>query len=157
LRVVKLVEDGIKLTREISRGLQPVESGAEAFVSAFQELAAQTRERFGVECAFRSDQSLPGLEEVAATHLYRIAQESIVNAVRHGKPKRIDLGLHSAGGGLTLRIADDGIGLPVGAEGGGGLGLQIMRHRATMINATIDIQVSAGAGTIVTCTLGAPG
>lgn len=157
LGVVKLVEEGIRLTRDISRGLQPIEPGGEAFVAALQELAVQTRERFGIECGFRRGQPLPRLDETVATHLYHIAQESVVNAVRHGKPRRIDLGLDAAGGGLTLTVADDGIGVPAGAEGGGGLGLQIMRHRAAMINAAIDVQAAPAGGTIVTCRLGGPG
>jgi signal transduction histidine kinase len=96
-----------------------------------------------------------------ATHLYRIAQEAITNAVRHGKARHINLRLDSTTNELVLTVTDDGIGLPENARNGDGLGLRIMAYRSNMIGATFNIErLSPLGGTRVTCTLafnGVPG
>src|SRR5262249_52439401 len=74
----------------------------------------------------------------AATQLYRIAQEAVANALRHGRCGRVVIGLEGNGRSVTLRVRDDGVGLPEGAEGRG-MGLKIMRYRAGLINARLSV------------------
>ena len=88
-----------------------------------------------------------------ATHLYRIAQEAIINAVKHGHVSRIDIELSRRDGGLTLAVKDDGIGLPTAMPEGSGIGLRIMSNRAGMIGGNLSISNQAGGGTIVACEL----
>jgi signal transduction histidine kinase len=93
-------------------------------------------------------------DATTATHLYRIAQEAISNAIRHGKPKRIVITLTDRSGRVTLTVEDDGVGLPDSWQKG--LGTRIMAHRATMMGASFSIEPNATGGTLVQCSLPAP-
>ena len=125
-RVVQLVEDGITQARNIARGLQLEEIDGEGLVLAFKGLAQNTSERCGVECTFSCRRAVEVHDVSCATHLYRIAQEAVANAVKHGRPRRIHIELQVAGDRVTLTVTDDGIGLPEGAGKGDGMGLRIM-------------------------------
>src|SRR5262249_333999 len=89
----------------------------------------------------------------AATHLYRIAQEAVSNAIRHGKPGNILISLSEREGGLTLTVEDDGIGLPENWLKSQGLGTRIMAHRAAMIGPSFGIEPNPTGGTLVKCSL----
>jgi signal transduction histidine kinase len=163
-RVVELVEEAIEITRTLARSLHPIEIQAGRLADNFQELAAGASDRFKVSCQFECHPaaSLPDMNDAnVATHLYRIAQEAITNAVRHGKARHINIRLDSTDKEMVLTIIDDGIGLPENARNGDGLGLRIMAYRASMIGATFNIErLSSLSGTRVTCTLvfnGVPG
>ncbi len=156
-RLVELVEEAIELTRSLSRGLHPVEMQVGQLADGFRELAAQASERFKVSCQFQGGQIAPLPDANVSTHLYRIAQEAITNAVRHGKAKHILIGLEGAAGETVLTVMDDGIGLPEHARSGNGMGLRIMAYRADMIGAAFNIECLATGGTRVTCTLPAGG
>jgi signal transduction histidine kinase len=86
-------------------------------------------------------------------HLYRIIQESVNNAVRHGKARHVSIILKEKKGQLSLTITDDGIGLPDDLDRRKGLGLSIMRHRARMIGAEFSVKNNPKGGTSVTCRL----
>ena len=149
--LVKMVEEAIGLTRTFARGLQPVEMEAEGLTDGFQELARNVSERFKVACEFECRESVLVHDATRSTHLYRIAQEAITNAIRHGKAKFINVSLEKSATVLTLTITDDGSGLPENARNGQGMGLRIMAYRAGMIGATFNIERLADAGTRVTC------
>jgi len=156
-RLVELVEDAIELTRQLARGLHPLEMRAGHLAEGFQELAASASERFNVSCQFEGGPVALQPDANVATHLYRIAQEAITNAVRHGRAKHISLGLEGAAGGIVLTVTDDGIGLPENARDGNGMGLRIMAYRADMMGATFKVERLPKRGTRVTCTLPARG
>jgi signal transduction histidine kinase len=163
-RLVELIQEAIELTRTLARNLCPIEIQAGRLADNFQELAARTSDRFKVSCQFECHPAmpLPDVNDVnIATHLYRIAQEAITNAVRHGKARHINIRFDSTANEIVLTIIDDGIGLPENARNGDGLGLRTMAYRASMIGATFNIErLSSLGGTRVTCTLafnGVPG
>jgi signal transduction histidine kinase len=87
---------------------------------------------------------------MTATHLYLIAQEAAHNAVKHALPRNVRISLHSDHR-LVLRVQDDGVGIPPGAEMG--LGQRIMRNRAEIIGATLTIEPARPGGTVVNCVL----
>jgi len=151
--LVQLVEEGIELTRTIARGLHPVEMQAENLADNFQELAATASERFNVSCKFECPQPAMLQDASAVTHLYRIAQEAVTNAVRHGKARHVNICLDSADNETVLTVTDDGTGLPENARNNQGMGLRIMAYRASMIGATFNIERLQLRGTRVTCTL----
>jgi two-component system CheB/CheR fusion protein len=91
------------------------------------------------------------LDSNVATHLYRIAQEAVSNAVRHGLAKHVRLELTTGHDSTTLTVHDDGTGLPDVFAPPTGLGLRIMRYRASMIGAAFTIQNDPGGGTRVAC------
>lgn len=159
-RLVELVEEAIELTRKLARGLHPVEMQAGQLIEGLQELAANASERFNVACKFEGGSIAlsPDANANVSIHLYRIAQEAITNAVRHGKAKHINLGLAAAATGeMVLTVTDDGIGLPDDARNSKGMGLRIMTYRADMMGARFNIERLPAGGTRVTCTLPAGG
>jgi signal transduction histidine kinase len=151
--LVDLVEEGIELTRKLARGLHLVELEGDGFSHAFQELAAGIEERFKVSCVFESDRPVVMRDAATAVHLYRITQESISNAIRHGKAAHIVIRLDSRDNVVTLTISDDGVGFPEQGRNGKGMGLRIMACRAGMVGAAFNIERRAAGGTRVTCTL----
>src|SRR5690606_34807419 len=97
-------------------------------------------------------QKLPDLEEGAATHVYRVAQEATTNAARYARAKSISIELRTIGRKLQLSVADDGIGLSAGlARGHPGMGLKIMEYRARMLGGNIAFE-EPGQGTRVVLT-----
>ena len=153
-RVLALVEEAIELTRSLARGLDPIEVQTGRLADNFQELAAKQSERFKVACHFEGHQAVPLHDVNVATQLYRIAQEAVTNAARHGKAKHINICLDYADNKIILTITDDGTGLPEDVRNGEGMGLRIMAYRAETIGATFHIErLSSSSGTRVTCTL----
>ena len=154
-RVVELTEQGITLARNLARGLSPFQLEADGLQGSLETLASAASDQFGIACRFECDTPPDNVDIATATHLYRIAQEAISNAVRHGKAKHITIALGMNGDDFTLRIEDDGTGLPEPRPNHPGMGLRIMQHRATMIGGIFNIARKA-VGTSVTCTFGNP-
>jgi signal transduction histidine kinase len=152
-KVVELVEEGITLARNLARGLYPVEMEAEGLMAAFQDLADHITKGARVRCVFECEAPVLVHDDAAATHLYRIAQETIHNAIQHGKPKRIGITLADQNGRVTLTVEDDGIGVPETSQKSGGLGIRIMAHRAAMIGGSLAVEPAPTGGTIVTCSI----
>ena len=151
--LVKMVEEAILLARTFARGLHPVEITGEGLMDGFQELARNTSERFKVSCEFECLEPVLLHDAESSTNLYRIAQEAITNAVKHGKARHISIGLEKINGTITLTVTDDGVGLSENARNSQGMGLRIMAYRANMIGATFNIGRSPESGTRVTCKL----
>jgi signal transduction histidine kinase len=151
--IVKLVVDGITLTRNLAHGISPPEMESEGLVSALRELAANTSKLFKITCTFACDSPPLVQDATAATHLYRITQEAINNAIRHGKPKQIVMSLSNWKERVELTIEDDGGGLPDDWQKNRGLGTRIMAHRATMIRGTFSIEPNPTGGTFVKCSM----
>ena len=158
-RIVELLEQSIELTRSLARGLSPVAVETEGLSFALAELADATTAQFYLPCELQCPRTLPEIDLPTAMHLYRIAQESISNAVRHGRASRVDLQvtIDQTTRWLTLAIVDNGKGLPPrNARRPGGQGLRIMTHRARMIGATLEVAPGSGGGTVVRCVLDLP-
>lgn len=150
-KVVELVEEGINMARNLARGLYPVEMDAEGLMAAFQDLADSITKATRIQCAFQCDKPVLINDDNVATHLYRIAQEAVTNAVRHGKPKRILLSLQERNNEIRLTVEDDGAGLPENVQESRGLGIRIMAYRAAMLGGAFSIEPAPTGGTIVTC------
>ncbi len=151
--VVNLIEEAIELTRTLARGLHPVEIEGEGLMDGFQELARNVSERFSVSCDFNCPQPVLLNDAACCTHLYRITQEAITNAIKHGKARRINIGLETIAGAIVLTIVDDGLGLPQDFRTNQGMGLRIMAYRANMIGAAFQIERLSQSGTRVSCRL----
>jgi len=152
-RVVALIEQGIDLARGLARGLFPVLLERQGLAPALHELAANTDELSKIECVFESDAPVTVKDPGEATHLFRIAQEAVRNAVKHSGAGRIIIRCSENESGIVLAVEDDGGGLASPPGNQKGMGLQIMKHRASMIGARLNIE-SSSRGTIVTCLLG---
>lgn len=155
-QIATLVSDSIGQTRALAKGLAPVGLEDGGLPSALLQLAHATGTVFGVKCEFNGDHSLDLDDLAISTHLYRIAQESINNALRHGDAKFINVQLRSGMRGIELQIDDDGRGfLPTGQPSG--MGLQIMQFRAKMIGGRLEVRRrDSSGGTIVHCMMPFP-
>jgi signal transduction histidine kinase len=126
-------------------------------------LAERVTETFGAACTFRWDQIAEVSDDVTATQLYRIAQESINNAIRHGKASRIEIRLTMTKDVLNMVVRDNGVGFSpakitlaqphtadeVAARTSTGIGLATMRYRANVIGGIFDIRSKPPRGTTV--------
>jgi PAS domain S-box-containing protein len=153
-RVSRLLNEAIAQTRSLSRGLHPVELEADGLMAALKALAVRTKSIFRVECRFITHRR-PVLihDNAAATHLFRIAQEAVTNAIKHGKPGRIEISLTRTPERINLAVRNDGAGFPDRHRKKHGMGLHIMRYRARIIGGTLAIQNEAGGGTVVVCSV----
>jgi signal transduction histidine kinase len=151
--VRELVEQSIATTRSLAHGLSPVHLDRDGVVGALEHLAADSESLYGIPVQFVCSrrEGLQGLS--AASDLYRIAQEAIRNAARHSGAESIELRLDIEHDRLVVAVEDDGHGMPSDVELRGGMGLKIMRYRASIIGASLAIEPKDGGGTVVRCTL----
>jgi signal transduction histidine kinase len=149
----RLVRESIGQTRLLARGLSPVTLESEGLMSALQELALNTEKMFHVTCVVKCDPPVLIHDHAAATHLYRIAQEAVSNAVKHGKAKNITISLKKIGDRNVLMVKDNGVGLPKARPNGKGMGLRIMQYRAGMIGGEAMVERDLNGGTTVICSV----
>ena len=149
--ISKLVMQALGQTRNLARGIFPVELEENGLIQALRELSATVEKLFSITCVIECDDKPIVRNRAAENHLFRLAQEAINNSVKHGKAKRVTVNLTRTEDRTCLSIADDGVGF--GNEGPkvGGLGLRIMNYRAQKIGATLEIAPGSNGGTVVTC------
>jgi signal transduction histidine kinase len=154
-RVVGLIEDAISMAHGIASGLFPLEGDGQDLPDALSELAAHFSSRFKVACRFNLADPVHIQDTVVANHLYRIAQEAVNNAIRHGHASKIDIRLGRAGSALALVISDDGSGIPPGKPIHQGMGLRNMKYRASIIDGSLTLG-GGDSGAMVTCSFPQP-
>ncbi len=150
-----LLADAVMQTRNLARGLVPVETSANGLASALEELAVSVGHLARIDCTFAQTSEVNVTEETVATHLFRIAQEAINNAIKHANPRSIAITFGSRGDSITLEIRDDGVGIHNSASGSG-LGLNILQYRAHCLGGHVTIEQLPDGGTLVACTVPQP-
>ncbi|HME38249.1 MAG TPA: PAS domain S-box protein [Steroidobacteraceae bacterium] len=151
--IVGLVNRSIDNARSLARGLLPVRSETGGLAAALQELASRSRDLYGLEVHFRTQGGAElNLDETAASHLYRIAQEALTNSARHGHATLVDIFLQAAGNAFLLCIMDNGEGIRLPISPYSGMGLKIMKYRAGIIGARFEIAPNEPRGTVVRVT-----
>ncbi|HWW03115.1 MAG TPA: PAS domain S-box protein [Candidatus Acidoferrum sp.] len=151
-KITSLLNEVNKQTRGVARGLFPVQLEENGLVSALEELAENAGTFFTIRCEFRCETPVAVRDHAVAHHLYFIAQEAIVNAVKHGKADLVELRLAAEGGhGCVLTIQDNGAGLASPPAKSRGMGIRIMKYRARLIGAEVQIRSRAAGGTEVVC------
>ena len=150
--ISKLIDEAKEQVSRLSKGLSPVEMDKEGLRAALEALASHISSIFGISCTFTCNKSVSVHNEAAITQLYRITQEAVTNAVKHGKPTRIDITLGKKDDKISLTIKDDGIGIADESKDTTGMGLKIMQYRASIINASLELKRTIDSGTLVTCT-----
>ena len=157
-RAVDLVSRAIEQTSELAHGLSPIPKRGR-LSDALRQLGQESEKLLGVCCDVdcQCTGAQPTLSETTAAHLYRIAQEAITNAVKHGKATCIEIHCTAADGSLELGVTDNGIGIvESAADRDVGLGLHIMNYRARSIGGNLSVLPLIGRGTIVRCTCPLP-
>jgi PAS domain S-box-containing protein len=150
----ELIRDVNRQARSLARGLLPVQLEPNGLMSALRALTANATKLFNIVCKFDSPHPVLLENPVVATHLYRIAQEAIANAVKHGRAKTVDVKLEKVEEVLLLTIQDDGAGFSPSKQQPGGMGLRIMTYRSKMIGASLQVNSAPGQGTTIQCRLG---
>jgi PAS domain S-box-containing protein len=151
--ISRYVRDAIGQTRSLARGLSPVTLESEGLASALQELASNTEKMFGITCHVMAPQAGHVHAPAVETHLYRIAQEAVSNAIKHGKAREVRIQLEVTPERTLLSVTDDGTGIPEPPPRNGGMGLRIMDYRAGMIGGVLSIQRNSRVGTTVRCSV----
>jgi two-component system, chemotaxis family, CheB/CheR fusion protein len=154
--IVELIRDGARQAWMLARGLSPVTLESHGLMSALRELTANSGELFQIACRFDCPRPVLVPNNAVATHLYRIAQEAITNAVKHGHARSIVVTLRRTRSSMTLAVADNGSGLPRDVRTVQGMGLRIMQYRAETIGASLSFERANRRGTIVLCKFKAP-
>jgi signal transduction histidine kinase len=151
--IASLLQDAAMRTRDLARGLSPVDRDEGGLESALEELASTSSKLAGISCTVICPENLPVTDNVQAIHLFRIAQEALSNALKHGHAKSVVIALEVSDGTCSLRVSDDGVGFnPLPGERKG-MGLKIMHYRARMISGKFEIQPNSPSGTVVVCTI----
>lgn len=151
-QVHSLVVEALNQTRELARGLYPVPTEPDGLMTALQNLADRVARDRKLECTFECNSIVLIPDPTTATHLYRIAQEAINNALKHSGSQRIEIQLSRTNGKIELSVRDFGAGLP-SDKTATGLGMQTMRHRADTIGAHLILNNAPEGGALVTCSL----
>jgi PAS domain S-box-containing protein len=151
--IARHVRDVIAQTRSLARGLSPFILESEGLISALRELAVSTERLFNAKCNFVNDEAVSISDQAAATHLYRIAQEAVTNAIKHGKAGEVEISLTNTNNKILLAVSDNGIGFRSAVQAGTGMGLRTMHYRAGTIGAALLVQTQAKGGTRILCFL----
>ena len=149
--LARLLQDAVVQTRDLARGLVPAHVAHVGLVVALELLAQSVTRLHGVSCTFQFHGQAPNCDDRAAKQFFRIAQESINNATRHGKARNIGIFLEAADHLMRLRIVDNGVGIPE-SPSTNGMGLAIMRYRARLTGGELKIERGESGGTTVSCT-----
>ena len=135
----------------LSHGMMPVDVDADGLMVGLEELVEYCNQTHAAECVYQCDDQIAVQDNDTATHLYRIAQESIQNAIKHAQPKHIVVSLRHDGPDVVLTVQDDGCGMKLPPPRSRGAGLRIMQYRANLIRARLTIDASPGHGVMVCC------
>ncbi|MHA2288802.1 MAG: ATP-binding protein [Promethearchaeota archaeon] len=152
--IEKLLNSAVEDTRNLARGLFPIDlevGGIDAFT---RELQQRIEEKYNVSFNIDIDESIKIEDILVYTQLYYITQEAVYNAAHHSGGKNIDISLkYDEDGHVVLSIMDDGIGMPDNLDEDKGIGLNIMKYRARMIGASLNVSSGDNGGTQVVCRL----
>lgn len=149
-QIGEMVSQANVRAREIARGLAPSMLKSEGLPGALRDLAERTANAYQISCDAECPETLEIADLKVLTHLYRIAQEAVNNAVKHADPKCVTIRLRKDSKRVTLEIEDDGSGI-AGPAQSGGMGLLTMAHRAQMIGGDFDVHSGSDGRTRIQC------
>lgn len=143
---------GMDRTRSLAHSLVPMRLVTMGLPGALRELASQAERNFNIKVHVSLPRSIPAQKPEQILHLYRIVQEAISNAFKHGKATEVRVELMRERNRMTLTVRDNGSGIPEEASRKQGIGLHIMRYRAGAIGGQVRIAPDGAKGSVVTLT-----
>lgn len=146
--VRRQLDDALDALRRISRALRPEALDDLGLAPALEGLCESLSQRTGIDIATRISRELPPLSSEGELVLFRVAQESLTNVVRHAEAGKAWLTLGEQDDCVVLEVDDDGIGI-AGGDPAGGQGIRGMRERALLIGAVLVLEPRDGGGTRV--------
>ncbi|HEU6449318.1 MAG TPA: PAS domain S-box protein [Verrucomicrobiae bacterium] len=150
-KIKNRLDETIYQARNLSHELYPVNLVSDGLYVAIRKLARNVNQQCGVRCGVHCEKPVAVHNQAVATHLYRIVQEAVDNAIKHAAPAEISITFKTNGEMAKLEIADDGKGFRRHETKNFGIGLNIMRYRANMAGGSLLIQKGKSGGTVVTC------
>lgn len=151
-QIVGLAGHALLQSRRIAHGLADFGEKGQDLPTALRRLAEGTRELFGVDCRFRGPGSETVFDSDIVIHLHHIAMEAVNNVIRHADAKHIAIRLTIGKTRGRLVVEDDGRGISRSAGAKPGMGLRVMRYRASLIGGSLEVRRNGPRGTRVTCT-----
>jgi signal transduction histidine kinase len=152
-QIVGFIQRAMTQARDVAHGLHPVEVGPGGLMSAFDELSTSVEDVFHIACAVQPNVVADSFDDKEATHIYRIVQEAVANAIKHGKPSRILIELRAENEQIVLTVNDNGLGFPEQLGQNTGMGISTMNYRASVIGATLAVRRGPNGGTSVVLSL----
>jgi signal transduction histidine kinase len=149
--IIAILDQSLGQAHDLAQGLSPGELPADGLLPALRDLARRTRETCAITCEVDLDACPVAKDPVGVNHLYRIAQEAVANAVKHGPARWIRVRLGAGSGALVLEVDNDGRAPLAGS--GNGMGLRIMRYRCGLIGASLELSPRPEGGARLRCTL----
>ncbi len=137
----------------VARGLHPVRLEHTGLIPGLRDLAENLSTIYSCSCICRVRGRVDISDPAQAVHLYRVAQEAIVNAIKHGKATRVTIELRGKKDSILLCVTDNGTGIVAGKPDGPGMGLHLMHYHARMIGGSMRLANRARGGAMLTCTL----
>jgi signal transduction histidine kinase len=155
-RIRKLIQDGVSEMRRMSHGLSPMSVKYRGLEGSLELLAETVRLNHRTPCVCEIEEGIVIEDDDRQTHLYRIAQEAVNNALRHGGAQHIRLSLRRQNGGsAVLEVADDGKGLEnctsKKKSRSSGIGMRVMEYRANLLGGHLKVHSQPGRGVRVSC------
>jgi two-component system sensor kinase FixL len=150
--IATLSMEAMAETKRLAYGAFPTELERQGLLAALTQMAETVRRVYHIDTFFTGPAHWEPLDRDTELHLYRITQESVANAIKHGKPGHLQMFLQRDREGITLIIIDDGMGMAATRDPKRvSMGLDIMRHRANLIGGTITLTSPKEGGTEVRC------
>lgn len=151
--IMGLIKEADQQARTLARTLIPFELDNGGLKTALNRLGDNINLLFGLQCTVEEVGEVPVVEEHVTGHFYRIIQEAMNNAARHSKATQIKVSIAGNAQQIRVRIQDNGVGINEHSNNGSGMGLRIMKYRAEVIGASLEVRRGTENGTVVTCTV----
>jgi PAS domain S-box-containing protein len=150
-RIGQLINEVNAQARNVARGLFPARLDEHGLIMALEELAVNASSRYRIACRFVCQIAPAKFDGDMELHLYYIAQEALLNAVNHGKSTEVIVTLAADGDQLKLTVQDNGGGFQMSGKTRTGLGIRIMKYRAKVIGASVELHSELERGTRMEC------
>jgi signal transduction histidine kinase len=152
-RIHLLVNELIHHTHDLAHEFGSLDVRGDDLPTVLKGLSDNVHKLFQIPCPLTVKGTMPTLPQHSTVQLYKIAQEAVSNAIKHGKATKVAVTLTRRPDKLTLTIKNDGIPFAPEKANKNRMGLRIMNYRASTIGGRMDIQPVDKSGTIVTCEL----
>ena len=151
-KITALLDNAITQARNLSHALCPVNLAGDGLAVALRALAGNASKDSGVVCGSDCSEAVFVHDYAVATHLYRIAQEAVQNAIKHASPTQILIRLSQEGDVLHLSISDNGVAQREDEGRNFSIGLSVIKFRTNMAGGRLEVRQSPAGGTIISCT-----
>ena len=152
-KIQGLIEEAVQHTHNLAHNFSSLDVQGDNLSAVLKALSANVRKMFEISCALTVKGNIPELSQYVTMQFYKIAQEAVSNAIKHGKATHVTISLIRNSDQLALVIKNDGLPFSPPAQPNKRMGLRIMNYRANTIGASLQILPNQKNGTVLTCVL----